>query len=167
MPTTTSAATARVPCRPSHASARSGAAARSRANAMISPCNADCHRGVSVARAAVVSRTRCGILHAAAQSRDRNKAQRLVRSRFCEAALREGLRAASRPGNAKNKTAHLAVGGCGLPRFARNDGRGVSALRLVVRRRRLGAVLGHEGVELFLVLGVAQAIEEVAEFDLL
>src|SRR4051794_36995735 len=42
-----------------------------------------------------------------------------------------------------------------------------STLRLIVRRRRTGAVLGHEGVELFLVLGVAKAIEEVAEFDLL
>ena len=43
-----------------------------------------------------------------------------------------------------------------------------SALRLgIVRRRRTRAVLRHELVELFLVLGVAQAVEEVAEFDLL
>jgi hypothetical protein len=36
-----------------------------------------------------VSRTRCGILHAAPQSRDRNEHRRLVRSRFCEAPLRK------------------------------------------------------------------------------
>ena len=36
-----------------------------------------------------------------------------------------------------------------------------------LRRRRTRAVLRHEGVELFLVLGVAQAVEEVAEFNLL
>src|SRR2546430_689647 len=42
-----------------------------------------------------------------------------------------------------------------------------SALRLVVRRHRTLLVLRHEGVELFLVLGVAQAVEEIAEFDLL
>src|SRR5882724_2460904 len=41
------------------------------------------------------------------------------------------------------------------------------ALRLIVRRGRTRLVLRHEGVELFLVLGVAQAIEEIAEFDLL
>src|SRR4051794_12618956 len=53
-----------------------------------------------------VSRTRCGIFamrthrgHAAPQSRDRHEARCLVRSRFCEAALRKGLRAASRPGH--------------------------------------------------------------------
>src|SRR6185312_6281834 len=40
-------------------------------------------------------------------------------------------------------------------------------LRLVVRRGRARLVLRHEGVELFLVLGVAQAIEEIPELDLL
>src|ERR1700761_6774557 len=35
------------------------------------------------------------------------------------------------------------------------------------RRRRTGAVLRHERIELFLVLGVAQAIEEILELDLL
>src|SRR5579872_5278408 len=35
------------------------------------------------------------------------------------------------------------------------------------RRRRTGAVLRHEGIELFLVLGVTQAIEEILELDLL
>jgi len=41
-------------------------------------------------------------------------------------------------------------------------------LRLTVRgRRRAGAVLRHELVELFLVLGVAQAIEEILELVLL
>src|SRR6478735_5737015 len=39
--------------------------------------------------------------------------------------------------------------------------------RLVVRRGRARLVLRHELVELFLVLGVTQAVEEVAEFDLL
>jgi hypothetical protein len=43
-----------------------------------------------------VSRARCGILHAAPQNRDRTKHRS---SRFCEAALREMLRAASRPGH--------------------------------------------------------------------
>jgi hypothetical protein len=36
-----------------------------------------------------VSRTRCGILYAAPQSRDRDERRCLVRSRFCEAALRK------------------------------------------------------------------------------
>src|SRR4249920_1808749 len=40
-------------------------------------------------------------------------------------------------------------------------------LRLVVRRGRTRLVLRHELVELFLVLGVAQAIEEIPELDLL
>src|SRR6476646_10591517 len=40
-------------------------------------------------------------------------------------------------------------------------------LRLVVRRGRTRLVLRHELVELFLVLGVAQAIEEILELDLL
>src|SRR5882724_13375730 len=40
-------------------------------------------------------------------------------------------------------------------------------LRLVVRRGRTLLVLRHELVELFLVLGVAQAIEEIAELGLL
>ena len=39
---------------------------------------------------------------------------------------------------------------------------------LPIRRRgRARAVLGHELVELFLVLGVAQPIEEILEFGLL
>src|ERR1700759_3702460 len=40
---------------------------------------------------------------------------------------------------------------------------------MVVRRRRCrtGAMLRHERIELFLVLGVAQAIEEILELDLL
>src|SRR4051794_39027353 len=42
-----------------------------------------------------------------------------------------------------------------------------SALRLVVRRGRARLVLRHERVELFLVLGVAQAVEEIPELDLL
>src|SRR6202163_4308902 len=41
------------------------------------------------------------------------------------------------------------------------------ALRLIVRRGRTLLVLRHELVELFLVLGVAQAIEEIPEFGLL
>src|SRR3954451_17419320 len=40
-------------------------------------------------------------------------------------------------------------------------------LRLVVRRGRTLLVLRHELVELFLVLGVAQALEEILELDLL
>src|SRR3954454_6884680 len=40
-------------------------------------------------------------------------------------------------------------------------------LRLVVRRGRTAAVLRHELAELFLVLGVAQAVEEILELDLL
>src|SRR3954454_10391668 len=40
-------------------------------------------------------------------------------------------------------------------------------LRLVVRRGRTRLVLRHELVELFLVLGVTQAVEEIPEFDLL
>src|SRR5438093_9812267 len=40
-------------------------------------------------------------------------------------------------------------------------------LRLVVRRGRTRLVLRHELVELFLVLGVTQAVEEILEFDLL
>src|ERR1700733_10769551 len=39
---------------------------------------------------AVVSRTRCGILHAAPQSRDRTKHQRSLRPRLCSAPLRKG-----------------------------------------------------------------------------
>src|SRR3984957_13488134 len=35
------------------------------------------------------------------------------------------------------------------------------------RRRRTGTVLRHERIELFLVLGVTQAIEEILELDLL
>src|SRR5205085_6728279 len=46
-----------------------------------------------------VSRTRCGILHAAPQSRDRTKHRRSVRPRLCSAPLREELRAALRPGH--------------------------------------------------------------------
>src|SRR4051812_44506472 len=42
-----------------------------------------------------------------------------------------------------------------------------SALRLVVRRGRARLVLRHECIELFLVLGVAQAVEEIPELDLL
>src|ERR1700676_202178 len=42
----------------------------------------------------------------------------------------------------------------------------VLALRLIVRRRRTLLILGHELVELFLVLGVAQPIEEILEFGL-
>src|ERR1044071_8767922 len=40
-------------------------------------------------------------------------------------------------------------------------------LRLVVRRGRTLLVLRHERVELFLVLGVTQTIEEILELDLL
>jgi hypothetical protein len=36
-----------------------------------------------------VSRTRCGILHAAPQSRDRHEHRRLVRPRLCSAPLRK------------------------------------------------------------------------------
>src|SRR5271154_3726639 len=35
--------------------------------------------------------------------------------------------------------------------------------RLIVRRRRALPVLGHEGVELFLVLGMSQTAEEITE----
>src|SRR6185437_5905876 len=46
--------------------------------------------------------------------------------------------------------------------------RSVLRRRLVVRRaRRTAAVLGHEGVELFLVLGVAQPGQELLELALL
>src|ERR1700760_748538 len=48
----------------------------------------------------LVSRTRCGILHAAPQSRDRTKHRRSLRPRLCRAPLRKGLRAALRPGHA-------------------------------------------------------------------
>src|ERR1700681_1714992 len=41
------------------------------------------------------------------------------------------------------------------------------ALRLIVRRGRTLLMLRHELVELFLVLGVTEAIEEIAEFGLL
>jgi hypothetical protein len=37
-----------------------------------------------------VSRTRCGILHAAPQSRDRTKHRRPLRPRLCSAPLRKG-----------------------------------------------------------------------------
>jgi hypothetical protein len=37
-----------------------------------------------------VSRTRCGILHAAPQSRDRTKHRRQLRPRLCSAPLRKG-----------------------------------------------------------------------------
>src|ERR1700731_3927140 len=48
------------------------------------------------------------------------------------------------------------------------EGLELSVLRgLVVRRRRAVAVLPHERVELFLVLGVAQAAEEILELLLL
>src|SRR6266436_10168222 len=43
----------------------------------------------------------------------------------------------------------------------------VLALRLIVRRGGTLPMLRHELVELFLVLGVTQAIEEIPEFDLL
>ena len=43
----------------------------------------------------------------------------------------------------------------------------LGVLRLVVGRGRTLALLGHEGVELLLVLGVAQTVEELAEFTLL
>src|SRR5215217_915368 len=43
----------------------------------------------------------------------------------------------------------------------------LALLRLVVRRGRTLLVLRHELVELFLVLGVTQAIEEILELDLL
>jgi hypothetical protein len=37
-----------------------------------------------------VSRTRCGIVHAAPQSRDRTKHRRSLRPRLCSAPLRKG-----------------------------------------------------------------------------
>src|SRR4051794_16410553 len=46
-----------------------------------------------------VSRTRCGILHAAAQNRDRTRRRTSLRPRLCSAPLREELRAALRPGH--------------------------------------------------------------------
>src|SRR6185295_7262091 len=46
-------------------------------------------------------------------------------------------------------------------------GRTSALLRLVVRRGRTLLVLRHELVELFLVLGVTQALEEILELDLL
>src|SRR3954453_16092219 len=49
--------------------------------------------------ASLVSRTRCGILHAAPQSRDRPKRRRSLRPRLCSAPRREELRAALRPGH--------------------------------------------------------------------
>src|SRR5436305_11962262 len=55
----------------------------------------------------IVSRTRCGILHAAPQSRDRTKRRRSVRPRLCSAPLREELRAALRPGHAASSCAGL------------------------------------------------------------
>src|SRR4051794_39778399 len=47
----------------------------------------------------LVSRTRCGILHAAPQSRDRTKHRRSLRPRLCSAPRREERRAALRPGH--------------------------------------------------------------------
>ncbi|HEV7879619.1 hypothetical protein [Bradyrhizobium sp.] len=49
-----------------------------------------------------VSRTRCGVLHAAPQSRDRTKRRRLLRPRLSSAPRREGRRAAQHPGNARS-----------------------------------------------------------------
>src|SRR3954466_11478811 len=50
-------------------------------------------------RDAAVSRTRCGILHAAPQSRDRTKRRRSLRPRLCSAPRRKERRAALRPGH--------------------------------------------------------------------
>ena len=70
-----------------------------------------------------------------------------------------------RPAQFKNKTAHL------LSRWAvvsPSGFMGVLRLRLTVRGRgRARPMLRHELVELFLVLGVAQAIEEIPELGLL
>jgi hypothetical protein len=53
-------------------------------------------------------------------------------------------------------------------RLKRQFRRANSGLGLTVRGRgRTRAVLGHERVELFLVLGVTQPIEEILEFGLL
>src|SRR5947209_8597077 len=49
----------------------------------------------------LVSRTRCSLLHAAAQSRDRTRRRSPLRPRLCSAPLREVLRAALRPGNGR------------------------------------------------------------------
>src|SRR5947209_11287658 len=56
-----------------------------------------------------VSRTRCGILHDAAQSRDRTNHQRFVRPRLCSAPRREERRAALRPGNGTALRIHRHV----------------------------------------------------------
>src|SRR5436305_5050039 len=58
---------------------------------------------------ALVSRPRCGILHAAPQSRDRTKHRCSLQPRLCSAPLREVLRAALRPGQAF-KSLRAAIG---------------------------------------------------------
>src|SRR5437763_7482922 len=82
--------------------------------------------------------------------------------------------------NSKKQTAHLLsqMGGCiairhhgGITPEAETLSRVAcfrsALLRLVVRRGRTLLVLRHELVELFLVLGVTQAVEEILELDLL
>ena len=82
----------------------------------------------------VVSRTRCGILHAAPQSRDRTKHRRLVRPRISSAPRREERRAALRPGNENP---------------ARNVGNGIThLLRLDAIRATLGSPRGFERTQL-------------------
>jgi len=51
--------------------------------------------------------------------------------------------------------------------LSQRDAIRLALLRLVVRRGRTLLVLRHELVELFLVLGVTQALEEILELDLL
>src|SRR5882757_6942202 len=51
--------------------------------------------------------------------------------------------------------------------LSQRDAIRLTLLRLVVRRGRTLLVLRHELVELFLVLGVTQAFEEILELDLL
>jgi hypothetical protein len=45
----------------------------------------------------LVSRTRCGILHAAPQSRDRTRHRSPLRPRLCSASLRAALRPGNNP----------------------------------------------------------------------
>src|SRR4051795_4863904 len=62
--------------------------------------HADADEFAGVHCAALVSRTRCSVLHAAAQSRDPGL-PKIAGPRLCSAPLREELRAALRPGHGR------------------------------------------------------------------
>src|SRR5438128_388251 len=56
-----------------------------------------------IASLAIVSRTRCSVLHAAPQSRDRTKHRVLLRPRLSSAPRREVRRAAQHPGHESSR----------------------------------------------------------------